>query len=116
MGLNATLFLAKSAGTNGLGGCPDLRRFADHSGGTVADSHGLPRIPNLLNVEWQSMLRDDRCQLGASGPEVTTRVDAVLPHTNATVSDVHLVFTFAMVLGFRDTRVVFVSCPFANAF
>jgi hypothetical protein len=28
----------------------------------VADSHGLPRIPNLLMVESQSMLREDRCQ------------------------------------------------------
>jgi hypothetical protein len=50
MGRNATPFLAKSAGTNGLGGCPDLRRFADHSGGTVADFHGLPRFPCVLNV------------------------------------------------------------------
>jgi hypothetical protein len=58
----AAPFLAKSVGCNGPGGCPDLRRFADHSGGTVADSHGLPRIPNLLNVETQSMSRHDRCQ------------------------------------------------------
>ncbi len=50
MGRDATPFLAKSASTNGLGGCPDLRRFADYSGGTVADSHGLPRFPCLLIV------------------------------------------------------------------
>ena len=60
--INAVPFLAKSAGYGGPGGCPDLRRFADHSGGTVADSHGLPRIPNLLNVESKSMLRDGWCQ------------------------------------------------------
>ena len=59
MGRDATPFLAKGAGTNGLGGCPDLRRFADHSGGTVADSHGLPRFPNLLNVETKSKSRDE---------------------------------------------------------
>jgi len=62
----AAPFLAKSAGYGGPGGCPDLRRFADHSGGTVADSHGLPRIPNLLNVETKSMLREERCQLLAA--------------------------------------------------
>jgi hypothetical protein len=49
-----------SGDCSGLGRCPDLRRFADHSGGTAADSHGLPRFPNLLNVETQSMLRG-RC-------------------------------------------------------
>jgi hypothetical protein len=59
---NASLFLAKSAGYGALGGCPDFRRFADHSGGTVAEFHGLPRIPSALNVEPQSMLRHLRCQ------------------------------------------------------
>jgi len=44
MGRKAAPFLAKSAGNSGLEGCPDLRRIADHSGGTVADSHGLPRF------------------------------------------------------------------------
>src|SRR5262249_36611195 len=43
-------FLAKSTGVFGVGGCPDLRHFADYSGGTVADFHGLPLFPNLLNV------------------------------------------------------------------
>jgi hypothetical protein len=61
----ASPFLAKSGCCGGLGGCPDLRRFADHSGGTVADSHGLPRSPNLLNIESKSMLRDVWCQLNA---------------------------------------------------
>src|SRR5882762_8247305 len=65
MGRDATPFLAKGASTKGLGGCPDLRRFADHSGGTVADSHGLPRFPCLLNVGRQSMSRVTRCQLGS---------------------------------------------------
>ena len=65
MGLNATPFLAKSASTKGLGRCPDLRRFADHSGGTVADFHGLPRFPCLLNVGRQFMSRVTRCQLGS---------------------------------------------------
>src|SRR5579864_8267814 len=63
----AAPFLAKSGGHGGPGGCPDLRRFADHSGGTVADSHGLPRIPNLLDVESKSMLRGGWCQLWLSG-------------------------------------------------
>src|SRR5690242_16949831 len=36
MGRKAAFFLAKSAGNSGLEGCPDLRRIADHSGGTVA--------------------------------------------------------------------------------
>src|SRR6266851_6500209 len=67
----AASFLAKSAGYGGLGGCPDLRRFADHSGGTVADSHGLPHIPNLLDVESKSMSRGRRCQHGH--PEVWGR-------------------------------------------
>jgi hypothetical protein len=58
----AAPFLAKSAGCGGLGGCPDLRRLADHSGGTVADSHGLPHIPNLLNVETQFRSGGTRCQ------------------------------------------------------
>ena len=62
MGRIAALLLAKSAGNGGLEGCPDLRRFADHSGGTVADSHGLPRFPNLFNVERQSKARNERCQ------------------------------------------------------
>jgi hypothetical protein len=44
-------FLAKGEGCGGLRGCPDLRRFADHSGGTVADFHGLPHFPNLLIVK-----------------------------------------------------------------
>jgi hypothetical protein len=44
-------FLAKGEGCGGLRGCPDLRLFADHSGGTVADFHGLPRFPNLLIVK-----------------------------------------------------------------
>ena len=61
----AAPFLAKSAGCHGPGGCPDLRHDADYSGGTVADSHGLPRFPNLLNVERQSMLRNVQCQHGA---------------------------------------------------
>jgi hypothetical protein len=53
----AAPFLAKGASNRGLGGCPDSRRFADHSGGTVADFHGLPHFPNLLNVESKFMLR-----------------------------------------------------------
>jgi hypothetical protein len=44
-------FLAKGKVCGGLRGCPDLRRFADHSGGTVADFHGLPHFPNVLNVK-----------------------------------------------------------------
>src|SRR5579864_8433449 len=63
----ASPFLAKGAGCGGLGGCPDLRRFADHSGGTVADSHGLPRFPNLLIIVRKSMLREERCQPYTSG-------------------------------------------------
>ena len=51
MGRIATPFLAKDVSDRGVGGCPDFRRFADHSGGTVADSHGLPHFPNLSNVE-----------------------------------------------------------------
>jgi len=65
MGRNATPFLAKSAGSNGLEGCPDLRHFADYSGGTVADSHGLPRFPCLNIVGRQSMSHSARCQLEA---------------------------------------------------
>jgi hypothetical protein len=38
------------------GGCPDLRHFADYSGGTVADSHGLPRFP-CLNIVARSLCR-----------------------------------------------------------
>ena len=62
VGLTATPFLAKGASNHGLGGCPDLRRFADHSGGTVADSHGLPRFPILQIVDWQSKSSDRKCQ------------------------------------------------------
>ena len=65
MGRNAAPFLAKSAGSNGLGGCPDLRHFADYSGGTVADSHGLPRFPCLNIVGRKSMSHSARCQLEA---------------------------------------------------
>jgi len=74
--------LAKSAGCNGPGGCPDLRRFAVHSGGTVADSHGLPRIPNLLDVDWQSMWRGERCQHWSSRSSETPSANAAL-HTRA---------------------------------
>ena len=63
VGRPATLFLAKSVSDGGVGGCPDLRRFADHSGGTVADSHGLPRFPNLQIVDWQSKSPNKPCQL-----------------------------------------------------
>ena len=58
MGHTSALFLAKGGGSCGLEGCPDLRRFADHSGGTVADSNGLPRFPNLLIVEQKSKSRE----------------------------------------------------------
>lgn len=38
----------EAKGARGAGGCPDLRLLAaDHSGGTAADSHGLPRSPCL---------------------------------------------------------------------
>ncbi len=57
MGRNATLFLAKSVSDDGLRGCPDLRRFAAHSGGTVADFHGLPHFPNLKVLSEQSLSR-----------------------------------------------------------
>src|SRR5271154_5900784 len=77
-------FLAKSAGYGGPGGCPDLRRFADHSGGTVADSHGLPPFPSLLNVESPSMLRGGQCQHCPSGPTVAFSTNASL----------HCVFNF----------------------
>src|ERR1700687_1008195 len=76
MGRNATLFLAKSAGSRGVGGCPDLRRFADYSGGTVGDSHRLPRFSRLNIVERQSMSQATRCQLGALGDRL--RSDGVL--------------------------------------
>ena len=72
MGRNAAPFLAKGAGTNGVEGCPDLRRFAAHSGGTVADSHGLPRFPSLNIVGWQSMSHSSRCQLDALNREKQT--------------------------------------------
>jgi hypothetical protein len=62
MGRTATLFLAKSGGYRGMRGCPDLRRCADHSGGTVADSHGLPRFSCLLIIERKCMLQRVRCQ------------------------------------------------------
>ena len=65
MGRNAAPFLAKGAGSNGLGGCPDLRHYADYSGGTVADSHGLPRFPCLNIVGRKSMSHSARCQLEA---------------------------------------------------
>jgi hypothetical protein len=46
-GFSPALFLAKNARFCGLGGYPGLRRTADHSGGTAAESHGLPRCPSL---------------------------------------------------------------------
>ncbi len=71
MGRSAAPFLAKSAGYNGLGGCPDLRHFAVHSGGTVADFRGLSHFPCLLIVQRQSMSQTVRCQLGATGLKET---------------------------------------------
>jgi hypothetical protein len=51
--LIATLFLAKSGSFVCLGYVPDFRlslsRRADHSGGTVADFHGLPFTPSQLS-------------------------------------------------------------------
>src|SRR5437879_8285326 len=45
-GLPPSPFLAKSAGRCAKGGWPGLRLLqADHSGGTAADSHALPRFP-----------------------------------------------------------------------
>ena|SRR6266571_997068 len=47
-GLPASLFLAKSAGPLRHGRVAWLTAdSADHSGGTAADSHGLPRFPCL---------------------------------------------------------------------
>jgi hypothetical protein len=63
----ATPFLAKSGGRSSLGGRPDLRRFADHSGGTVADSHGLPPTPSLHIVGPKSKTLIDGCQLNEGG-------------------------------------------------
>src|SRR5580700_5097363 len=61
-----------------LGGCPDLRRFADHSGGTVADSHSLPRFPSLQNVESKSMLHGGWCQHWRSKPAGSASAIAAL--------------------------------------
>jgi hypothetical protein len=48
MGLPAALFLAKSAvPSEAWEGSLAYGFAADHSGGTAADSHGLPRIPCL---------------------------------------------------------------------
>jgi len=66
--LKAKPFLAKGEGSCGLRGCPDLRRFADHSGGTVADLHGLPHFSNLLNVKsslWRCMTSVNKGGLAA---------------------------------------------------
>ena len=67
MGRAAAPFLAKGASKGGVGGCPDLRHFADHSGGTVADFHDLPRFPNLQIVEWESKSMSGWCQQSDEG-------------------------------------------------
>ena len=63
----ATPFLAKGVSNCGLGGCPDLRHFAAYSGGTVADSHGLPQLPNLINVAGSLRRRGKRVNQRKAG-------------------------------------------------
>jgi hypothetical protein len=47
LGRMAWLFLAKSAASAAREGGLAYGLSADHSGGTAADSHGLPRFPCL---------------------------------------------------------------------
>ena len=49
MGLATALFLAKSAISAAREGSLAYGLLADHSGGTAADLHGLPRFPRLQN-------------------------------------------------------------------
>lgn len=63
MGPRAVRLLAKRSSVCGAGGYPDLRLMeADHSGGTAADSHGLPRFPCLEIFRHESTLPGPRSQ------------------------------------------------------
>src|SRR5207245_5792275 len=63
-GLPPSPFLAKSAGRCAKGGWPGLRLLqADHSGGTAADSHGLPRFPgSQLKIQSKPRVRECQCR------------------------------------------------------
>jgi hypothetical protein len=52
LGQTAWLFLAKSAASAAWEGGLAYGFSADHSGGTAADSHGLPRFP-CLQIEFR---------------------------------------------------------------
>ncbi len=66
MGLGATPFLAKSVSDCSAEGVLTDGLEADHSGGTAADSHGLPRFTRLLIVDSQSSAPRNWCQLGVN--------------------------------------------------
>src|SRR5256884_4629576 len=74
-------FLAKSAGRCAKGGWPGLRLLqADHSGGTAADSHGLPRFPGCqLKIQCKPRVRECQCRCLQPATPESERASAILP-------------------------------------